>query len=92
MTAVMAWSRYSFFKQCKERGDPLPGIRAGSVPAKFLCTAKSKRTGKGCQCPRVKGQKVCRHHGAQGLKPTRAKLLRAAARLRGERPAHYTVD
>ena len=33
------------------------------------CHARSKRTGKPCQAPAVKGWKVCRHHGAGGGAP-----------------------
>ena len=34
------------------------------------CTATSKRTGKPCLAPAVKGWKVCRFHGARGGAPT----------------------
>ncbi len=30
------------------------------------CTARSKRTGQGCQAPAVTGWQVCRMHGAGG--------------------------
>ena len=33
------------------------------------CTAKSKRTGKPCHAPAVRGWKVCRMHGARGGAP-----------------------
>jgi hypothetical protein len=33
------------------------------------CKAKSKRTGKRCRAPAVKGWKVCRMHGARGGAP-----------------------
>ena len=33
------------------------------------CSAHSKRTGKPCQAPAVKGAKVCRMHGANGGAP-----------------------
>jgi hypothetical protein len=31
------------------------------------CTAKSKRTGRPCRSPAVRGWKVCRMHGARGV-------------------------
>ena len=34
------------------------------------CTAKSKRTGKRCRAPAVRGCRVCRMHGARGGAPT----------------------
>ena len=34
------------------------------------CTAKSKRTGKPCGAPAVRGCRVCRMHGARGGAPT----------------------
>jgi glucans biosynthesis protein len=33
------------------------------------CHAKSKRTGKQCQAPAVRGYNVCRMHGARGGAP-----------------------
>ncbi len=33
------------------------------------CTATSKRTGKSCQAPAVRGWTVCRFHGARGGAP-----------------------
>ena len=33
------------------------------------CKAKSKRTGKPCRAPAVRGCKVCRMHGARGGAP-----------------------
>ena len=33
------------------------------------CTATSKRTGKQCQAPAVRGWSVCRFHGAHGGGP-----------------------
>ncbi len=33
------------------------------------CTATSKRTGKPCQAPAVRGWTVCRFHGARGGAP-----------------------
>ncbi len=34
------------------------------------CKAKSKRTGKPCRAPAVRGCRVCRMHGAKGGAPT----------------------
>jgi hypothetical protein len=34
------------------------------------CKAKSKRTGKPCGAPAVRGYRVCRMHGARGGAPT----------------------
>ena len=34
------------------------------------CSAHSKRTGKSCRAPAVKGFRVCRMHGAKGGAPT----------------------
>ncbi len=34
------------------------------------CKAKSKRTGKRCRAPAVRGCRVCRMHGAKGGAPT----------------------
>ena len=34
------------------------------------CKAKSKRTGKPCGAPAVRGSRVCRMHGARGGAPT----------------------
>jgi hypothetical protein len=72
--------------------DEIPGIRLGSIPDQFRCTAKSKSTGERCRCMRVTGQGVCRHHGARKQKPTWAKRFRQASRLRGERPDGYHSD
>jgi hypothetical protein len=33
------------------------------------CTAKSKRTGRRCKAPAVRGWNVCRFHGARGGAP-----------------------
>ncbi len=33
------------------------------------CTATSKRTGRSCQAPAVRGWTVCRFHGARGGAP-----------------------
>ena len=33
------------------------------------CSAKSKRSGRRCQAPTVKGRKVCRMHGARAGAP-----------------------
>lgn len=33
------------------------------------CSATSKRTGKPCQAPAVRGWRVCRFHGARGGAP-----------------------
>jgi hypothetical protein len=33
------------------------------------CAAKSKRSGKSCKAPAVRGWNVCRFHGAQGGAP-----------------------
>jgi hypothetical protein len=33
------------------------------------CRAKSKRTGKPCRAPAVRGYRVCRMHGARGGAP-----------------------
>lgn len=81
---------FSHFRVCGR--EKLPGHRFGNVPDHARCTAHAKSTGKRCENFRVIGQKVCKNHGARGLKPTRAKMLRLAARLRGERPAHYKWD
>jgi len=37
-----------------------------SAHAAPRCTAKSKRTGKPCNAPAVRGWSVCRMHGARG--------------------------
>ena len=34
------------------------------------CSATSKRTGKPCQAPSVRGLRVCRFHGARGGAPS----------------------
>ena len=83
----MVWPHCYFSRIALE---DIPGIRLGDVPDQFRCTAKAKTTGQRCQNPRVKGKGTCRmHRGSPGKKPTRAKVLRQAARLRGERPAHW---
>lgn len=43
-----------------------PMQRAHAAPR---CTAQSKRTGKPCGAPAVKGWNVCRMHGARGGAP-----------------------
>lgn len=43
-----------------------PMHRAHAAPR---CTARSKRTGKPCRSPAVRGWKVCRMHGARGGAP-----------------------
>lgn len=63
----------------------LPGLRLGAIPEAFRCRAKAKRTGERCACVAVKGKGLCRHHGAGGKGPSRAKQLRLGAYLRGER-------
>lgn len=45
----------------KENDTPMS--KAHSAPR---CTAKSKRTGKRCKGPAVRGWRVCRFHGAGG--------------------------
>lgn len=44
-----------------------PMQRAHDAPR---CTARSKRSGKPCMSPAVKGYSVCRMHGARGGAPT----------------------
>jgi hypothetical protein len=44
-----------------------PMQRAHEAPR---CNAKSKRTGKRCRAPAVRGYRVCRMHGARGGAPT----------------------
>jgi glucans biosynthesis protein len=39
------------------------------VHAAPRCRAKSKRTGKPCRAPAVRGYQVCRMHGARGGAP-----------------------
>ena len=41
-----------------------------SAHAAPRCKAKSKRTGKPCRAPAVRGYRVCRMHGAGGGAPT----------------------
>jgi len=72
--------------------EEIPGIRLGNVPDRWRCSRVAKSTGERCRCLAVKGKGVCRHHGAGGKKLSRAKMLRQAARLRGERPANYWCD
>jgi hypothetical protein len=43
-----------------------PMQRAHDAPR---CKAKSKRTGKRCRAPAVRGCRVCRMHGARGGAP-----------------------
>jgi len=43
-----------------------PMQRAHAAPR---CTARSKRTGKPCCAPAVRGWEVCRMHGARGGAP-----------------------
>ncbi len=43
--------------------------RAYSFQKAPRCTATSKRTGKPCQAPAVRGWCVCRFHGARGGAP-----------------------
>lgn len=45
------------------KNDINPMQAANSAPR---CTAKSKRSGKICKNPALKGWKVCRMHGARG--------------------------
>ena len=45
------------------KSDENPMHKAHAAPR---CTAKSKRTGKPCKAPAVKGWSVCRMHGARG--------------------------
>jgi hypothetical protein len=82
----MPWPHCHFSRIAPE---DLPGIRLGNVPDQLRCTAKAKSTGERCQNPRVRGKGICRLHGAGGKKLQRSKMLRQAARLRGERPAHW---
>ena len=44
------------------------------------CTAKSKRTGKPCCAPAVRGFRVCRMHGARGGAPEGKRNDRHGAR------------
>ena len=44
-------------------GDANPMHKAHAAPR---CTATSKRSGKPCKCPAVRGWAVCRMHGARG--------------------------
>ena len=74
------------FPSCSFRlMDPaaLPGVRLGNVPDAFRCKATSKLSGKRCRCMAATGQGVCRHHGAKGLKPTQAGMVRMAKQQRG---------
>jgi hypothetical protein len=45
------------------KNDANPMNKAHAAPR---CTAKSKRTGKPCKAPAVRGWAVCRSHGAGG--------------------------
>ena len=45
------------------KSDANPMSKAHAAPR---CTAQSKRTGKRCKGPAVKGWSVCRFHGAGG--------------------------
>lgn len=45
------------------KSDDNPMARANAAPR---CTATSRRTGKRCKGPAVKGWSVCRYHGAGG--------------------------
>jgi hypothetical protein len=49
-----------------ERPSAYPMQRAQAAPR---CTAKSKRTGRPCRAPAVRGWQVCRMHGARGGAP-----------------------
>jgi hypothetical protein len=71
-----------------------PGKLLGNVPDKCRCNNTAKSTGERCKNVRVKGDTRCRTHGGKrpGMKVSRAKQLRMAARLRGERPKHYWCD
>jgi len=40
-----------------------------SAHAAPRCSARSKRTGKQCRAPAVRGSRVCRMHGARGGAP-----------------------
>jgi len=49
---------------------PLSGVKRTSPRLVTpRCTAKSKRTGKRCRTPAVRGWRVCRMHGARGGAP-----------------------
>lgn len=51
----------------KSEFDPMNLV--GFMNAALNCTAKSKRSGKPCGAPAVKGWLVCRFHGAFGGAP-----------------------
>lgn len=91
---LMKWNGYSYFRERVLAGGPEanPGYRFGSLPEHVRCSARAKSTGERCQSPRVAGKKTCRLHGSGNKKLSRAAMLRRAARLRGERPPHYTCD
>ena len=91
MSKVGGYRGFSYFRDVCTR-ETNPGVKLGSVTDKYRCTATAKNSGARCTQFRVKGQKVCRFHGAQGVKPSRAKLRRIGARLRGERPSGYERD
>lgn len=83
---------YSYFRVCKPEDHP--GVYFGSLPDHLRCKRIAKSTGERCRCMKVKGSTLCRTHGGKrpGMKMSRAKELRIAARLRGERPKHYWCD
>lgn len=93
MAKIGGYRGFSYFRDVCTR-ETNPGLKFGSVPEKYRCKRIAKSTGLRCGCYRVKGSTVCRTHGGKrpGLKMSRAKELRLAARLRGERPAHYQRD
>lgn len=43
--------------------------RSGGLHQALRCRARSKRTGKPCRSPAVRGREVCRMHGAAGGAP-----------------------
>ncbi len=92
MAKVGGYKGYSRFRELKLAGEPMPGYRFGSLPLHLRCTCTAKATGGRCRNPAAKGQTLCRTHGAKGLKMSRAKALRLAARMRGERPKNYWCD
>ena len=49
------------------RNDHQPHAKRHDAPR---CKANSKRTGKRCRAPAVRGCRVCRMHGARGGAPT----------------------
>jgi hypothetical protein len=90
MSKVGGYRGFSYFRDVCTR-ETNPGIRTGSVPLEFRCQRIAKSTGEQCRCPRVRGTTLCRTHGGKrpGMKMSRAKQLRLAARLRAERPDHW---